>query len=178
MREIEIKVLGIERKQIEEKLISFGAEKVFDDTIHALYYDTADRRLRHNRLTLRLRREGKRSVLALKADIEDDSAKVREEKEVEVSDFDTMREILGSLGLSVWLEMEKHRTSYKLTDLHFELDKYSGAYAYIPEFLEIEGTDMETIHKYAGMLGFTIEDCLPWDALQVAEYYAGRHDNV
>ena len=171
MYEVEIKILGIDRKKTEEDLISLGAVKVFDGDIHALYYDSADNAIQKVRGAFRLRKEGEKNVLTFKSYVEDGRAKVREEKEVFVSDLDAMKSILKSLGFTAWLEMKKHRTTYELDGLHFELDKYLDEYGYIPEFLEIEGKDIETVYRYAGLLWLGEKDCRPWDAVQVAEYY-------
>ncbi len=174
MYEVEIKILDIERPEVEKKLRTLGAAKTFDDEIHALYYDAPDHSIRSSRGTLRLRREGSAAVLAFKRHVENRDAKVREEKEVVVSDFDAMRWILDSAGFTVWLEMRKMRTTYEIDGLHFEFDRYLDAYGYIPEFLEIEGPDVGTVYRYAELLGFTKKDCKPWDAVQVAEYYSSR----
>jgi adenylate cyclase class 2 len=174
MREAEIKILGITRAKVEAKLLSLGAKKVFDDEIHALYYDDAAGSIRDRKGVLRLRREGNRTVLTYKSHVGDVGAKVREEKEVRVSDFGAAKAILELLGFSVWLEMKKHRTSYTLRGGRFEFDKYSGEYGYIPEFLEIEGPDVKTVHDFAALLGFTGEDCKPWDAVRLAKHYASH----
>lgn len=171
MREIEVKILDIDRRAVEERLIELGARKVFDDEVYAMYYDTADRKIHGNNGMLRLRSEGGRTTFTFKGHVEETSAKVREEREVTVSDIEDMQAILSSLDFMVWLEMRKHRTTYVLESVHFELDKYLDKYEYIPEFLEIEGQDLPTIRKYAALLGFQEEDCRPWDALQVAAYY-------
>lgn len=178
MYEVEIKILEIDRKEVEEKLLSFGARKTFDDKIHAVYYDDSHNTIQRNRGTLRLRKEGSRSVFTFKTYVERSDAKVREEKEVSVTDFDTMKSILESIGFSPWLEMKKHRTSYEVAGVHFEFDKYLDEYGYIPEFLEIEAGDIGTVLKYAEHLGFTKEDCKPWDAVEVARYYAEGHRNL
>ena len=174
MKEIEIKILEIDRSSLEEKLVSLGAAKVFDDEIYALYYDFPDSSIRRNGCTLRLRREGSKSVFALKKDIVSTEAKIREENEIEVSDFNGMKNLLETLGMNAWLEMKKHRTSYEIKGVRFEIDAYHDAYSYIPQFLEIEGHDIETIYVYAELLGFGKDDCKPWDILQVAAYYSGR----
>ena len=174
MYETEIKILDIDRKKLERKLSSLGAKKIFDDEIHALYYDNSDSSIRRQRGTFRLRREGGISVLTFKAHIDNSAAKVREETDVTVSDFDAMRSILRSIGFSPWVEMKKHRTTYALPGLHFEFDKYTGEFGFIPEFLEIEGQDVEAVYESAAALGFSKEDCRPWDAIQVAEYYSAR----
>ena len=174
MYETEIKILDIDRKKLERKLSSLGAKKIFDDEVHALYYDNSDSSIRRQRGTFRLRREGGISVLTFKAHIDSSAAKVREETDVTVSDFDAMRSILRSIGFSPWLEMKKHRTTYALPGLHFEFDRYTGEFGFIPEFLEIEGPDVEAVYESAAALGFSKEDCRPWDAIQVAEYYSAR----
>ena len=174
MKEIEIKILGIDRMAVETRLLSLGAKKIFDDEIHALYYDFADSSLKNSDCALRLRLEGMKSVLCLKKPIESKEAKIREEYEIEVSDFDTMKYLMEGLGLNAWLEMKKHRTSYEFRGVHFEIDEYHDAYNFIPPFLEIEGHDIETIYACAELLGFRGNDCKPWDILQVAAYYSGK----
>jgi len=172
MKEIEIKILGIDRTSVEEKLVFLGAKKVFDDEIHALYYDYPDNSMKNKGCTLRLRREGPKSVLSLKKDIESREAKVTEEHELEVSDFSGMKYLLETLGLNAWLDMKKHRTSYELKGVHFEIDAYHEPYHYIPQFLEIEGPDIESVYACAELLGFNRADCRPWNILQVASYYS------
>jgi adenylate cyclase, class 2 len=173
-KEIEIKILEIDRGSLEERLVSLGAKKVFDDEIHALYYDFPDNAIRHKGCTLRLRREGAKAVFTLKKDLEGTEAKIREEHELEVSDFDGMRHLLETLGMKTWLDVKKHRTSYELKGVHFEIDAYHDALSYIPQFLEIEAHDVETIYAHAELLGYKKSDCKPWDILQVAAYYSSR----
>ena len=173
MYETEIKILEIDRKEVEAKLLSIGAKKIFDDEICAIYYDSAYDAIKKTRSVFRLRKEGARAVLTYKKPVADTRAKVKEEKEVEVSDFLTMKAILESAGFSSWLEMRKHRTTYELGDVHFEIDKYHDEFEYIPEFLEIEGKDVETVYRHAKILGFGKDDCKPWDAIETASYYSG-----
>jgi len=174
LHEVEIKILEIDRGKTEGMLIAAGAKRTFDGAIHAVYFDFGGSSLHEAGGTLRLRSEGDRNVLTFKKQVEDREAKVREEEEVDVSEFRAMRSILESIGLSAWLEMSKHRTTWQLGMTHFEFDKYHDAYEYIPEFLEIECTDVETAYREAEKLGFSRENCRPWDALQVADYYSGR----
>lgn len=171
MSEIEIKILEINRAQVEHKLQDIGARMIFDGEIHAIYYDLPDNSLNKNDKTLRLRKEGQDTALTVKIHVPNDKAKERIEHETRASDFETMRTILESIGFIPWLEMKKHRTSYELNGLHFELDHYQDEYSYIPEFLEIEGTDTETLYKYAETLGFSRQDCRSWDAVELASFY-------
>lgn len=174
MDEIEVKVLNIEREKFESKLISMGAEKVFDSEIEALFFDYEDGSLRKARDLMRLRREGERAVLTFKKFIGDEEVKRMNEYEVTVSDLQVMRRILEFLGLSVFDSMSKHRTSYELDGTYFEFDKYMGSYSHIPEFMEIEAKDSETIQKFARLLDLKPENIKPWSTKDLVDYYARR----
>lgn len=176
--EIEVKVLEINRSDIEERLNALGAVKIFDGPIHALYYDLPDQRLKSDGLALRLRLQGTKVVLTLKADIANADAKERQEFETEVGDFEIMRKMLETMGFSVWLEMKKLRTSYALPFAHIEIDRYTDDFGFIPEFLEIEGGDMQSVYRAAESLGFSKQDCRPWDAVQLAAYYREPKDSL
>ena len=173
--EIEVKVLEINRADVEARLNAIGAKMVFDGKIHALYFDLPDQRLKKSGLTLRLRMEDRKAVLTLKTDIAHAAAKVREELETEINDFAVMRQILETMGFSPWLVMKKHRTSYELLDAHVDIDRYQDDFSYIPEFLEIEGKDIHAVYRAAEALGFSTHECKPWDAVELAAHYRDRN---
>ncbi len=54
MREIELKILEIDRERAVSTLLSLGAVMTFDDEIHALYYDMPGQSLKERHTTLRL----------------------------------------------------------------------------------------------------------------------------
>ena len=171
MEEIEVKILEIDRKEVEQKLISLGALKVFDDKMQIYFFDKPDRSLREQRVTLRVRTEGKKTMLTVKTFVDNSTSNKRNEWEVEVSDVEDTIKLLEALGFVIDHQMKKIRTSYRLNGVHFELDRYLGDYSYIPEFLEIEGPDEETIFKYVTLLGFAKEDCKPWSLKELVENY-------
>lgn len=174
MIEIEVKILEINKESVENNLIALGAIKTFDGDIHAIYYDLPENGLKKTGKALRLRKEGERTILTLKSHRENASAKERTEHEAEVCDFEKMKTLLEILGYAPWLEMRKHRTSYELGSTHIELDRYYAPHEFIPEFLEIEGRDIETIHRSAEALGFSKHNCRPWDVVDLIEYYAHK----
>lgn len=172
MEEVEVKIINIDRAAVERKLLDLGAKKIFDGEMHAVYYDFPDRSLTRDHDLIRLRKEGDRTALVFKKFIGNEAAKVRDEHEVTVSDFDTARKILECLGLVTWLSMRKHRITYELGSEHIEIDKYHDEYEFIPVFIEIEGKDIDSVHRCADRLGFTKEECLPWTAVDLAKYYS------
>ncbi len=74
--------------------------------------------------------------------------------------------------------MKKHRVSYTLEHARFDIDRYFGKYGYIPEFMEIEAENTGLIHKYAGLLGFKTEDCLPWSTTELIQHYSTDKDKI
>jgi len=172
MQEIEVKILEINRKEVEKKLLSWGAVKKFEGIIQALYFDYPDGSINKVKNTLRLRKEGEKAVLTFKKHGKDKKVKVCEELEVSVSDFEVMKQILEAMGVKQWLSMKKQRTSYSLDGTHFEFDRYVDKYDYIPEFVEIEAKDVETLYKMVNKLGFTKEDCKPWGVMKLIKYYS------
>lgn len=172
MREIEVKILDIDKKEIEEKLLELGAKKVLDDKLYALLFDSKDGSFRKSGNTLRLRRLGNKTILTFKKHISQEKAKIKDETEVEVFDFDKTKKILESLGFVVYRKVKKHRTSYKLGNVRFELDSHEEKYKFIPDFLEIEAKDIETIYKFAKILGFKEKDCKPWSLKDLIKHYS------
>jgi adenylate cyclase class 2 len=175
MEEIEAKILEVNRAKIEEILIKLGAKKIFDDEILTLSLDFKDNTIIKQRDVLRLRKEAQTIELTYKKVRISQKAKIAEEYSVEVSSLDVMMKILGNLGLHVINKMQKHRVSYRLDDARFDFDLYMGEYGYIPEFLEIEAKDIESITKYAASLGFKEEDCLPWSTQELIQHYSPQH---
>jgi len=175
MKEIEIKIIEINRNKVEDHLATLGAAKTFDGDIETWFFDFQDDRITRARNLLRLRRIGDKTDLTFKKFSESQSAKVRDEYEVVVSDFESMRLILESVGLFPTKRMRKHRTSYTLkSGVEVDIDKYAGEYSHIPELLEIEGEDVETIHLHAKLLGFQPEECRSWTTFDLIDHYSDK----
>lgn len=172
MREIEVKILEIDRKNIERKLVSLGAKKTFEGEITAILLDFDGDTIKKAKDVLRLRKIGKKSYLTFKKYVKSRKAKIRKEFEVEVSDFGETKSILECLRLSPKLSMRKRRISYELDGLHFEIDRYYDEFGFVPEFLEIESNNLKKLYKYVALLGFKKSDCKPWTIMELAEHYS------
>lgn len=173
MREVEVKIIDIDRMKVEERLLSLGARRTFDGEMHDIYFDFPGRSISASRNLVRLRSRAGGAILAFKRFVDDDAAKIREEHEVTVSDFDTARTILEGLGLEAWLVLRKRRVTYELGEAHIDIDQYRDDFDFIPVFLEIEAEDADAVRRCAGLLGFGPDDCRAWTALDLAAHYAG-----
>ncbi len=174
MKELESKILNVEKQKIKKTLTRLGAKQTFDDEIATYFFDFENGRIANEKNVLRLRKEGKDSVLTFKKILSKENAKIAEEYEVEVSNLSKMQRILELLGLSVTQSIRKHRTSYKLNDVKFDIDTLEKEYANIPTYLEIEAKNVESIHKYAKILGYSADDCLPWTTNELLKFYSKK----
>ena len=172
MKELEVKILEVNRKKIEETLTSLGAKKIFDGDIQTMFFDFKDGTIIKAKNVLRLRKEQDKTELTYKKVHVTQTAKLAEEYSVEVSNLETMKKILENIGLSITESMQKHRVSYTIDHTRFDIDRYVGNYGYIPEFMEIEAENIDLIHKYAALLGFKAKDCLPWSTDELIRHYS------
>jgi predicted adenylyl cyclase CyaB len=174
MKETEVKILEIDRQKIEQTLFELGAKKVFEGEIQTIFLDFKDSQISKQESLLRLRKTSKKTELTYKKVKHKQTVKIAEEYTVEVSDLEMMLKILESLGLSTTGKMEKHRISYKLEKAQFDIDKYTGTYAFIPEFMEIEAEDIDQINKYVKLFGYNQINCLPWSTEEVIQHYSKK----
>lgn len=167
LKEIEVKILEINVEEVEKKLKEMGAEKVFEDKVVSVYFDFSDKLLEKEGKILRLRQKGDKVILTYKELISQEEAKIMDEYELIVSDFETIKRIFEGLGLFPLYEFNKHRTTYKLNNTNFEIDKYPD----IPAFLEIEAPNLETINKYISEFGFSREEAKSYSVKEVLNHY-------
>lgn len=152
-KEIEAKFYIKHPESLAEKLIKAGAELV-SDRIHEinLRFDTPDGLLTRERRVLRLRQDEK-AILTYKNPAQSGfSVSVRQEIEVEVSDFTKTRHILEALGYVLHISYEKYRTTYRMANVEVTLDEMPYGF-----FSEIEGPDPETVEITAQSLGLNWE---------------------
>jgi adenylate cyclase class 2 len=165
-REIEVKVLEIDPAGVENKLRKIGARLVFDRKLRTVFLDN-ENALAEKKALVRLRDDGRNTVLTYKKHIEQKKVRKSREIEVKVSDFNQMLKILKSLGFSKKSEYFKKRKHFVLDEMVFEIDSVAG----IPDYLEIEGPSERDVLRYAKILGFSKKDVKNWTGRQLAEHY-------
>ncbi|MBN2880695.1 CYTH domain-containing protein [Candidatus Woesearchaeota archaeon] len=164
MNEVEVKILDVDVESISQKIVSLGGAKEFDDHMHAVFY----RKDGINK-TIRLRREGSRSIFCVKEKNDSSDLMIRDEFEVEVSDFGIMNDIILRLGFIKKVEVNKHRIEYKLENCHVAIDIYDDGK--IPPFIEVESDNAEDVYSVVSLLGYSKEDCKPWTGHKLMKYY-------
>ena len=173
--EVEVKIIDIDRGRVEERLRSLGASKTFEGEEDTRFFDFPTNQISQAKNLLRLRKKADKTQLTFKKFVASESVKVRDEYEVMISEFEPMRLILEGIGLVQTSRMVKHRVTYSLGGgVRVDLDKYSGDFSYIPDFMEIEAKDVTTVQSNIKLLGFEPEEGKNWTTFDLIDHYSGR----
>ena len=143
--EYEARVLDINKKNLEEKLVSLGAEKIADfDYRRKVYnFNPATRNK-----WIRLRTDGNKTTLTIK-EIKNYEIDGTLENEILVSDFEETDIMLNKLGYYSHSYQENKRTRYILGGVEIDIDTWP----YIPTYVEIEGSSTEEVEDMIKKLG-------------------------
>jgi adenylate cyclase, class 2 len=170
MLEIEIKILEINKKEMELKLISLGAEKIIDDIVETYYLDK-NSELTKKKNVLRLRKIGDKNFITFKSKIEDKNYSKREEHEIEINNFENALKLLNGLGFEIIEKIKKHRTSYKINNTKFEIDEHLEDNSFIPCLMEIESNNEIEIEKYINILNINKNKVSKFGFFGLKKYY-------
>lgn len=157
--EFEVKFFLPDIQSLRQDILDLGARSQGRFFEKNLRFEDANKTLKGKKCLLRLRHDHK-TTLTFKSPPPESSNqfKVLKEQEVEVGDFDTMNDILESLGFHCEQIYEKWRETLILENTQFCLDAMPYG-----NFLEIEGATKD-IHQYARGLG------LNWGKRILANY--------
>jgi adenylate cyclase class 2 len=165
--EIEVKIPVADLSALREKLRASGAALRFAEHEESnVLFDDGERKLSGSGRTVRLRRAAGRAILTYKGPARFHAgAKVREERETEVSDPAETEAILAGLGLAPRFRYDKRREEWCCEGSVVALDTTP-----IGLFVEVEG-DPSTIRRVVALLGLDAAESVPYS---YAELYARR----
>lgn len=167
MREIETKVLDIDKKKLEKRLAELKAKKEYSGPVENIYFDFQGGELKKSGSILRLRKQGKNVMLTFKSKLKSNRMKVMEEKEIGVSSFEEAKELLCSVGMQEIKRLKKRRTSYILGNARIEIDEYKG----IRAFAEIEAPSEKEVLETLKKLGLSNKKTVGWNFWDILAFY-------
>ncbi len=167
MEEIEVKILEIDKEKLVARLLELGAEKIFEWHMKTIYLDSEEGLGKGK--TFRIRLKGEKCIITLKVRKEDREAKVNDEFETEVEDFEEVMKIFEGVGFREVSVDERKRVSYKLKNSLVEIDVYDD----IPPFFEVESPGKEEMKEIIKLLGFSMEQAKTWSRKEVLKFYRG-----
>ena len=166
MKEIEVKILDIDREELIEKLEKLNAVKKYDLLVEDYFFKCKAGEV------LRIRKIGSQIIMTHKSQKEKmSSVKQRLETEILSNDLDTSIMFLEKLGFHQSLKNMKRRMKYEYKNSEIVFDKYLGEKDFIPEFIEIEAESKNKIIEIAKNLGFTEEDFFPGSTRDLVDRY-------
>lgn len=141
-KEIEIKIFEIDVKKIVKQLLSLWVIKRYDTIIETWYYTVETNGwLSDRQKFLRIRKTWDTYKLTYKYKTVQDNFQVNDEIDVPLEDMDNMVDILERLWHKQYDYIKKHRLSYALQDIVFDIDTHE----WIPAFMEIEAPSIEWV---------------------------------
>jgi len=163
-KELEVKVLNIDKKEIEENLIAIGAQLLKKEYQVNTIFDTEDRIIKgRNEGYLRIR-ESKEQVtdkteyiFTLKKNIGKEGLRENIEIETKVDNKEALVNILEFLGYNVKHRGTKERITYRYDNIIFDIDTWDEA-TYPYPYLEIEVENREDLERATELLKLNRED--------------------
>jgi adenylate cyclase class 2 len=157
--EIEVTVLDIDKKQIENKLKELSAEKIQDTRLIVDWYRIKGIKEGEDPWFLRIRSnsEGKHEVTWKAKSSTDGIARKHKEINFLIEEPNKLKDLFEEFGLEKYAHQEKDRVSYKFQDWNIDIDTYPK----MPPYLEVEGNDGEHIKNALKL--FNIENNRTWN---------------
>jgi adenylate cyclase class 2 len=163
MKEIEVKVLKIDKEKVEKKILSIGGELIKDEYQHNYTFDTEDRYLKHKyngylRIRKTLSKNKEENIeLTLKRNIPDDDIRKNIENNLKIDNLEEGVKILEALGYKLMHTGKKHRKSFKYKEILFEIDTWDKE-TYPHTYMEIEISRKEDLDEAVKLLGLEEEN--------------------
>ena len=167
MLEKEIKILEINKAEILKKLESLWAKKTFEGFIHDIYYDFPAWKMEWKKRFFRVRKKWEVHLYTIKRKRKMERLKAADEHEMEITDIDSFSRVLKKYGMNKVREKKKHRISYSLYNLEFDIDDYE----WIPSLLEIEANSNEEIQFWVKKLSLENNKQKNFGSRGLFEYY-------
>jgi adenylate cyclase, class 2 len=182
VKEIEVKVLNIDRSLLRAKLRAMGAQYHSSEFQENRMFDYPDRRLylKEDGSYIRIRTvrdlnsESSTHLLTLKKTLSREKYKIAQETETQVEDPEAMEQFLTQLGFERVRSDQKLRETWLWQGLHFELDLWAG----LPAYLEVEGPDEAAVEKGLAELGYTLADSTSMNLNEVLALYKIEADSL
>ena len=170
MEEIEVKILDIDLALITARLHNLGARKVYDGKVITTWYKHKKSVLDESQ-SLRIRSLEDHAELVLKEKIDLREAKIMKELQTKFGDVEQLHLILMAMGFRASGRLPKHRVSYHLGDIHYDIDTIPS----IPTYLEVEAPTVERMNEGVGLIGYAPSDGLPLGTKKLLDRYEKGH---
>lgn len=159
-KEIEIRILNIDKKKFIEDIIALGAKKQSECLQKRYVYDFNPV---NPKKWIRLRTNGVKNTITVKEIIDNQVIDGTNELEVEVSDFNIANLILKELGYVPRNYQENYRIIYNLNGVQISIDTWPKILTYV----ELEAKSEELIKKLLSIIEYNEKDLTTLDVASI-----------
>ena len=159
-KEIEIRILNVDKKKFIEDIIALGAKKQSEYLQKRYVYDFNPV---NPKKWIRIRTNGVKNTITIKEIINNQVIDGTNELEVEVSDFNKANFILKELGYVPRNYQENHRIVYNLNEVEISIDTWPK----IPTYVELEAKSEELIKKLLSIIEYNEKDLTTLDVASI-----------
>ncbi len=164
MLEIEVKILGINIQEMEEKLLALGAKLIKKEKQINTVYDNERGEISgvDSNSYLRIREKEdllnniNKNTLTFKKLISDEGSRKSEEINVQIDSKENMETILDKIGVRPTRQGFKKRISYELKGNIFDIDLWDEN-TYPDPYMEIESKSEESLNEAIKLLEIRAE---------------------
>ncbi len=168
-REIELKILNLDLKELENKLIELGAQYLGEEHQENIRINSTGHKIYKKEGYLRIRvsqKDGKKiNYLTFKENLSDINVRDNIEHTITFDDVEELKNIFKLLGYDKFYYGKKYRRKYKYKDFKIDLDTWDNE-TYPYPYAEIEGPSEKEIYEFADLLNIPKEDI---STLSIAE---------
>lgn len=161
MKELEVKILDIDKEILIKKLLQIWAKTTFEWYINADFY------IKNEWKKLRLRKYWDKNILTYKEKLINQNIMENIEYETCFSDYSKLENILKLIWFNKYWFSYKYRISYNYLDIEYDFDKYQN----IPWFVEVESNNEKSLKKWVELLWFQMKDTCILTETKLKEYY-------
>ena len=174
--EVEVKyhIPKKELKGVRQRILDAGGEQVVPRTLERnIVYDNPWRGLNESKKVLRLRQDHKVRITykGPLTQFRPSEAKVREEIEIEVDDFQSADIIIRKIGFEPRRMYEKYRETFHVAGTEVVLDELPFG-----NFVEIEAESEQSLREVSSLLGFAWEDRVLDSYLALLKLFNEHHN--
>ncbi|KKR62142.1 hypothetical protein A2643_02135 [Candidatus Nomurabacteria bacterium RIFCSPHIGHO2_01_FULL_39_220] len=150
MKEIETKVLEVDKEKIKKTLKSLGAKETQNTRLVVDWYGPKGVNINKQPWYLRIRTtsDGKNEVSWKSLPKITGNTRHSDEINIYVDEALLTKKLFENIGLENYAHQEKDRISFVFKDWNFDLDHYPG----MPAYLEIEGKSHEHVQEAIKLL--------------------------
>lgn len=159
-KEIEIRLLNIEKKEFINNIIRLGAKKQNEFLQRRFVYDFNPV---YENKWIRLRTNGLNTTLTIKEILDKNAIDGTTELEIVVSDFDKTNLILEELGYIHRSYQENYREIYLLNDVEISIDTWP----LIPTYVEFEAKEEKLIDELLKKMDYKKEELTTLDVASI-----------